>query len=62
MIQAATGAGELAKPLSAVGTGVLSPLSPLLSLIALLSSFSLESLVPVLSDLTSSGNAEVRPG
>jgi hypothetical protein len=60
--QAGIGAGELAMPFIAVGTGVLSPLSPLLSLIALLSSFSLESLVPVLSLLTSSGKAPLRPG
>lgn len=49
-------------PFMGVGTGVLSPFSPLLSLIALLSSFSLDSLVPVLSLLTSSAKAPLRPG
>jgi len=49
-------------PSIGVGTGVLSPFSPLLSLIALLSSFNFESLVPVLSLLTSSGKAPLRPG
>ena len=52
---AATGAGELAKPLSADGTGVpASPMAPLFSLMALLSSLILVSLEPVLSLLTSS--------
>jgi hypothetical protein len=62
MAQAGIGAGELAMALIGVGTGVLSPFSPLLSLFALLSSLSLESLVPVLSLLTSSAKAPLRPG
>ncbi len=49
-------------PFMGVGTGVLSPFNPLLSLMALLSSFNLESLVPVLSLLTSSAKAPLRPG
>lgn len=56
---AATGAGELAKPLSAGGAGVPeSPIAPLFSLTALLSSLILVSLEPVLSLLTSSAKTE----
>ena len=60
--QAGIGAGELAMPFMGVWTEVLSPLRPLFSLTALLSSFSFESLVPVVSLLTSSGKAAARPG
>lgn len=50
-------------PLSGVGTGVpASPLSPLFSLMALLSSLILESLDPVESLLTSSGNEAILGG
>lgn len=60
---AGMGAGELAMPLSGVGAGVLtSPLRPLFSLMALLSSLILESLDPVESLLTSSGNAAALGG
>jgi hypothetical protein len=60
---AGTGAGELARPSIAIGTGVVPcPLSPLFSLTALLSSLTLGSLEPVESLLTSSEKVAERLG